>query len=121
MASCMLHTTQERSIRPPAWEAISGMVRVVLWFVALYCLLDSVNLVFSFALRGAGDTMFVTLVSLHWRPVSTPLFALSVGSACAWAINFAGTRLFVFRRTVEVLKAPVPSSKPAAGGRRSVL
>jgi putative flippase GtrA len=65
--------------------------------------------------------IFVTLVSLHWRPVSTPLFALSVGSACAWAINFAGTRLFVFRRTVEVLAAPVPSSKPAAGGRRSVL
>lgn len=40
--------------------------------------------------------IFVTLVSLHWRLVSVPLFALSVGSACAWAINFAGTRLFCF-------------------------
>jgi putative flippase GtrA len=61
--------------------------------------------------------IFVTLVSLHWRLVSTPLFALSVGSACAWAINFAGTRLLVFRRTLEVLDAP--SSPPAVDGRRN--
>jgi putative flippase GtrA len=47
--------------------------------------------------------IFVTLVSLHWRVVGAPLFALTVGSICAWAINFGGTRLLVFRRTVDAL------------------
>ncbi len=40
--------------------------------------------------------IFVTLVSLHWPIVSAPLFALSVGAACAWAINYATTRWLVF-------------------------
>ena len=60
--------------------------------------------------------IFVTLVSLHWRPVSEPLVALTVGSICAWAVNFICTRLWVFRRTLEVLEA---SSPPAEGGRHS--
>ncbi|MCC6417169.1 MAG: MATE family efflux transporter [Gemmataceae bacterium] len=46
------------------WAEVGDMAMVLLRFVALYCLFDSMNLVFSFALRGAGDTRFVTLVAL---------------------------------------------------------
>jgi MATE family multidrug resistance protein len=46
------------------WPVIAPMVPVLLGFVAAYCLFDSVNLTFSFALRGAGDTRFVTAVAL---------------------------------------------------------
>jgi multidrug resistance protein, MATE family len=34
-------------VNAETWKEIAGMIRVVLWFVALYCLLDAVNLVFS--------------------------------------------------------------------------
>jgi putative flippase GtrA len=40
--------------------------------------------------------IFVTLVSLHWRWVSTPAFAVAAGSVAAWLINLAATRLVVF-------------------------
>jgi MATE family multidrug resistance protein len=36
----------------------------LLRFVAVYCLFDCGNLVFSYALRGAGDTRFVTWAAL---------------------------------------------------------
>jgi putative flippase GtrA len=52
--------------------------------------------------------IFVTLVSLHWRLISAPMFALCVGAVCAWAINFTGARLLVFRKA----KAAVERSWP---------
>ena len=50
-----------RNAADPAAGAAADVARVLLRFVAAYCLFDSANLVFSFALRGAGDTRFVTL------------------------------------------------------------
>jgi MATE family multidrug resistance protein len=44
------------------WTAVAEMVPRLLRFVAVYCLFDSMSLVFASALRGAGDTRFVTLV-----------------------------------------------------------
>jgi MATE family multidrug resistance protein len=46
------------------WEQVRALAPVLLRFVAVYCLFDATNLVFSCALRGAGDTRFVTVVSL---------------------------------------------------------
>lgn len=46
------------------WEQVRGMVPYLLMFVAFFTLFDSMNMVFSFALKGAGDTRFVTLVAL---------------------------------------------------------
>jgi MATE family multidrug resistance protein len=46
------------------WSEVSVMVPRLLLFVALFTGFDSMNLVFSFALKGAGDTRFVTLVAL---------------------------------------------------------
>jgi MATE family multidrug resistance protein len=46
------------------WERVKELVPVLLRFVAAYCLFDSVNLIFSFALRGAGDTRFVMRVTV---------------------------------------------------------
>jgi MATE family multidrug resistance protein len=45
-------------------EAVRELVPVLLRFVAVYCLFDTMNVVFSFALRGAGDTRFVTVRAL---------------------------------------------------------
>jgi putative flippase GtrA len=61
--------------------------------------------------------IFITLVSLHWAIVSNHYAALAIGSLSAWAINFAGTRLFVFRRAktpLEAVRTPDPDG-PSPG------
>lgn len=45
------------------WSETAQYVPTLLWFVALYSLFDSANLIFAFALRGAGDTRFVSLAT----------------------------------------------------------
>jgi multidrug resistance protein, MATE family len=48
----------------PLWEHVQVMTRYILVLVALFTCFDSMNLIFSFALKGAGDTRFVTLIAL---------------------------------------------------------
>jgi MATE family multidrug resistance protein len=70
------------------WDRVAMLVPVLLRFVALYCLFDSVNLIFSFALRGAGDTRYVTAVSLllAWPVMVAPTWAAWY---CAWGLYWA--------------------------------
>jgi multidrug resistance protein, MATE family len=85
------------------WEQVRVLVPVLLRFVALYALFDSTNLVFSFALRGAGDTFFVTLASMvvAWSVMVIPTWA-----ACRyqwglyWAWTFATSYVIVLSLTV---------------------
>lgn len=51
----------------------------LLQFVAAYCIFDAVNLVFSSALRGAGDTRFVLSATLAVSP--WPMVACWIGVA----------------------------------------
>ena len=64
--------------------------------------------------------IFVTLVSTHWRVISTPIFAITVGSVSAWAINYAATRWLVFgaavRAIAERVARPRGWSKPRSDG-----
>jgi MATE family multidrug resistance protein len=59
------------------WDRIAPLVPPLLRFVAAYTLFDSMNLIFSFALRGAGDTRFVTLMALAlaWPVMVLPTWA----------------------------------------------
>jgi MATE family multidrug resistance protein len=75
-----------------AWEAILQRVPVLLRFVCLYALFDCVNVVVSFALRGAGDTRFVTRVALAlpWPTMVLPTWAVWYhGWGLYWAWAFA--------------------------------
>lgn len=60
--------------------------------------------------------IFVTLVSLHWRTVSAPLFALAVASFTAWVINYLSTRFFVFRGRAKPPVSPPPTAAPGQPG-----
>jgi MATE family multidrug resistance protein len=74
------------------WLPIAEKVRILLWFVAAYSVFDAGNIVFSFALRGAGDTVFVSLVSLFlaWPVMVIPTyFAWKLGWGLYWAWGFA--------------------------------
>ena len=65
---------------------------MLLRFVAVYSLFDTMNIVFSFALRGAGDTRFVTIVSLFlsWPIMVLPTWAAwKYGWGLYWAWGFA--------------------------------
>ena len=67
------------------------------------------------ATNGVGNFcnywIFVTLVSLHAQILSAPLFALTIGSVCAWAINYATTRWLVFgKRAVRIVAPADPES-----------
>ncbi len=71
----------ELFILPFSWQAesehfatIHNMIVVLLRFVAVYCLFDAGNMVFSGALKGAGDTRFVATASvgLSWLLMLLP-------------------------------------------------
>ena len=61
---------------PKEYEPLRATVVVLLRLVAAYCMFDAMNLVFSGAIKGAGDTAFVlkTVVAVSPVPVLTVLF-----------------------------------------------
>jgi MATE family multidrug resistance protein len=80
------------------WEGIRARVPVLLRFVAVYALFDAANLVLSFALRGAGDTRFVTRVALAlpWPVLVLPTrLAVGLGWGLYWAWGFASVYIMV--------------------------
>ncbi len=56
------------------FEAIEPLVKQLLVFIAFYCVFDTGNIVFSAALKGAGDTKFVmmTAITLNWLVMVLP-------------------------------------------------
>ena len=61
------------------WAKVTQIAPYLLIFVAIFTTSDSINLIFSFALKGAGDTKFVTIVALilPWPLMVLPTFLLS--------------------------------------------
>jgi MATE family multidrug resistance protein len=77
---------------PAKWQAIADRVVVLLWFVAAFSIFDAANIVLSFGLRGAGDTVFVSLVSLFlaWPVMVIPTWAAwRFDWGLYWAWGFA--------------------------------
>jgi MATE family multidrug resistance protein len=100
---------------------IATIVPSLLLCVAIYSLADSVNVTFSFALRGAGDTRFVSLLTfaLAWPIMVVPTFVLvRSGGNIYWAWGFASAYIIAmavcftlrFRsgrwKTMRVIEAP---------------
>jgi MATE family multidrug resistance protein len=73
------------------FAAVAAVVPDLLLCVAVYSLADSVNVTFAFALRGAGDTRFVSLLTfaLAW-PIMVVPTAVTVwaGASLYWAWGF---------------------------------
>lgn len=77
---------------------VAAITPVLLRFVAVYTLFDGANLVFGFALKGAGDTRFVTLASvgLAWLLMGLPCWAAwKYGWGIYWAWTFASAYIVV--------------------------
>ncbi len=54
----------ENAGNPELWQQVAQIAPYLLMFVAFFTCFDCTNIVFSFALKGAGDTRFVSLVAL---------------------------------------------------------
>ena len=112
------------------FASIEKVVRNLLLFVAFYCLFDTGNIVFSGALKGAGDTRFVMVVTvvLSWLIMVLPsFFAVRSGRSLYWPWSFATAYVcilalvFLFRflvgkwknmRVIETVPSKLPPELP---------
>jgi len=113
------------------FETIRSMAVVLLRFVALYSLFDAMNIVFSYAIKGAGDTTFimgviaVSSVFVLVIPIYIALVIFSAHIYVGWAITalfimVLGTTFLVrflggkwkTMRVIEPVPPPLPSSLP---------
>ena len=82
---------------PESFAAVAAIVPGLLTCVAVYSLADAVNVAFSFALRGAGDTRFVSLLTfaLAWPIMIVPtLLTVQAGGSVYAAWWFATAYVF---------------------------
>lgn len=78
---------------PAEFASIESVAIILLRFIAFYCLFDGGNMIFSGALKGAGDTRFVALASvlLSWTTMLVPssiALYLQVDNAVYWLWGF---------------------------------
>ena len=81
----------ENSDNPQLWNAVVAMTPALLKIVALFTIFDSMYLNISFALKGAGDTQFVSLISLTvpWPFMVLPAYLLKDHpNAEVWSWSF---------------------------------
>ncbi|MBI3411742.1 MAG: MATE family efflux transporter [Planctomycetes bacterium] len=79
------------------FAAIAAIVPGLLVCVAAFSLADSFTMSFAFALRGAGDTRFVTAVTfcLAWPLMVIPTYlVVQAGGSVYWAWWFATAHIF---------------------------
>lgn len=71
---------------PAKFAELAALVPGLLVCVAVYSLADAINLTFAFALRGAGDTRFVTWLTfaLAW-----PVMVIPTAVLVTWRVEFA--------------------------------
>jgi MATE family multidrug resistance protein len=111
---------------PDKFAAVAAIIPPLLACAAIYSLADAGNVSFAFALRGAGDTRFVTALTftLAWPLMVIPTYLLvKAGGSLYWAWIFATAYIVAmaccfylrFRhgkwKTMRVIEAP-PELEP---------
>ncbi|VBB43150.1 MATE efflux family protein (modular protein) [uncultured Desulfatiglans sp.] len=77
---------------PQAFEAIFHLAVILLRFVALYSIFDTLSIVFASAVKGAGDTRFVMLIIAAFSglillgPAYVTIVVLGRGIMAAWIL-----------------------------------
>ena len=116
---------------PARWAVVAPLVPALLRFVAVYCLFESVSLILSSALRGAGDTRFVSVVTLifSWTIMVLPTIAAREAGWGLYPMWYFATCylvvlsvVFVWRyrqgkwKLMRVIEsAPLPEDSPLPG------
>lgn len=114
------------------FKPTAELVKVLLRFVAFYCVFDAMNIIFASAIKGAGDTRFVmnaiVILSIFGLviPTGVALFYLDLGIYAGWTILTGYVVLlgivFMFRflggrwKSMRVIEEPhvsIPPSMPS--------
>jgi MATE family multidrug resistance protein len=69
---------------PQEFAQLRDVAVVLLRFVAAYCLFDAMQIIFAGAIKGAGDTWFVLLVSLVMSTIGVISCWLGLGLGLFW-------------------------------------
>ncbi len=112
--------------------SVVPIASVMLRFIAFYSLFDSVNLVYTSALKGAGDTRFVMLITLALSvfalivPVYIVVEVLDLGPNWAMAVAtfyiivMAAAYYLRFRaghwKSMRVIETPIPQPSTLSDG-----
>jgi MATE family multidrug resistance protein len=73
------------------FASVARLTRILLKFVAVYCVFDALGIIFASAVKGAGDTRFVMIatsilsVTVMVAPCYLVLFVLDLGLYAAWS------------------------------------
>ena len=76
---------------PTEFESVARLAGILLKFVAVYCVFDAMNIIFASAVKGAGDTRFVMIVTSILStgvlivPCYLVLFVFDLGIYAAWS------------------------------------
>jgi MATE family multidrug resistance protein len=113
---------------PQRMAEIYGLAVILLRFVAVYSVFDTMNIIFASAIKGAGDTRFVMFMILILSvfvlvlPAYIAIVILGYGLTIAWGIGAAYVIVlgFVFYlrfrggrwKTMRVIEQPVVDVKP---------
>jgi MATE family multidrug resistance protein len=116
-------------MKPEEWAIVGPLIPILLRFIAGYSLADGANIIYAYALRGAGDTRFVTLVTIitSWPILVIPTYLcwkLNWGLLAAWGfatvyvvvlagifwLRFLGGRW----KSMRVIETTVVDVEPAA-------
>lgn len=86
------------------WIQVSDLARIILLFVAFFTLFDSLNFPVSFALKGAGDTRFVSLVALAapWPIMILPSYLLKASEKALFYAWGAATCYSIFLASIYI-------------------
>jgi multidrug resistance protein, MATE family len=82
----------QNDANPALWTQVSALTTTLLKVVALFTVLDSIYLNISFALKGAGDTRYVSAMALlvPWPVMVLPAYLVRTWDhAAVWAWSFA--------------------------------
>ena len=129
----LLVSVFEGDADPRAFEALAAIVPPLLACAAVYSLADSLNMTLSFALRGAGDTRFVSILTfvLAWPIMVVPTYFLVQSKGpILWAWGFATAYILAmaacfglrFRsgkwKSMRVIEAAPPDAESSGAGHR---
>jgi MATE family multidrug resistance protein len=86
------------------WPRVSELIPTILLFVSFFTLFDSLNFPVSFALKGAGDTRFVSLVALTapWPIMILPSYLLKTSENALFYIWGAASCYSVFLASIYI-------------------
>jgi MATE family multidrug resistance protein len=82
-----------RTPNEPNYEAVKSIAVYLMRFVAIYSIFDTMNVIYSGALKGAGDTSFIgkTILIASWLiliiPVTLAVFYFRAGIFVVWSIT----------------------------------